>query len=653
MKNRDILHRNYKLDKQNYTSEVTYRLEKKRVKSLMSDKMKEHYKNEFVKNKGNIKGMWNVIDKIIPKSRKGKGLLDEENQDSLEKAEEFNKYFAEIGEIAFNKSQEQIHQNADLTNNQAPLSNSTAKFRPQPVDLNSLILVIKHLKPTNSYGSDGMPYRFIIDSLPVTVYYILIIINTSIVTGVHTDHWKKPLVVPTYKSGDTDSIVNYRPICLLPILSKILEKIVAIQLLDHLESNKLLNNAQHGFRQNLSTETALLTVTNSLYENIEKKKISLLILLDLSKAFDSVSHPILLNKMSMLNIDLFWFENYLKNRLQSVRLGSIFSSPIEIRFGVPQGSILGPILFIILINDMLQHIHNCLLVGYADDTQLLLEGDPDNIDDLISRGESVFMEAKTYFNTNGLLLNENKTQFILFGTRQNLSKIPNNIEMKFGNVSIKQSDKIKNLGIIMDSCLTFNYHIDELIKKVTGTLIFLNRVWDRFQPECRVMAVQALILSVLNYCLPVWGSTSKTQMNRVQKVLNFAARIAIGGAKKHDHVTPIFEKLKWLKIKPRFMYSICLIIFKSINNILPEWVFSLPTIREIRENRVNTRHQENLFIPRTTTDIGARNIKVLGPKLWNKLPSDIIDCHSINLFKSRLMQYLLNTQNSPESNLDV
>ena len=181
MKNRDTLHRNYKLDKQNYTSEVTYRLEKKRVKSLMSDKMKEHYKNEFVKNKGNIKGTWNVIDKIIPKSKKGKGLLDEENQDSLKKAEEFNKYFAEIGEIAFNKSQEQIPQNADLTNNQAPLSNSTAKFRPQPVDLNSLILVIKHLKPTNSYGSDGMPYRFIIDSLPVTVFYILIIINTSIV----------------------------------------------------------------------------------------------------------------------------------------------------------------------------------------------------------------------------------------------------------------------------------------------------------------------------------------------------------------------------------------------------------------------------------------------------------------------------------------
>ena len=644
MKNRDVLHREYKLDKQNSTAKLAYRQEKKRVNSLMSNKMKDYYRGEFTKNKGNIKGTWNVIEKIIPKNKKDEGVLYD--VDLSKKAEEFNKYFAEVGENAFNKSQEHISHNANLTTNPLLLSNITAKFRPQPIDINSLILVIKHLKPTNSFGSDGMPYRFIIDSLPITIFYILVIINTSIVTGVHTEHWKRHLVVPIHKNGDTNSIVNYRPICLLPLLSKILEKVVAIQLLDYLESNKLLNNAQHGFRPNLSTETALLKVTNSIYENIEKKKISLLLLLDLSKAFDSVSHQILLNKMSILNIDLFWFENYLNNRFQSVRLGSIISSPIEIRFGVPQGSILGPILFIIFINDILQYIHNCLLVGYADDTQLLLEGDPDNLDDLISRGENVFTQAKAYFNTNGLLLNENKTQFIFFGTRQNLSRIPDNIEIKFGNESIEQSHKVKNLGIFMDSYLTFHFHIDELIKKVTGTLIFLNRVWDRFQPECRVMAVQALILSALNYCLSVWGSTSKIQINRVQKLLNFAARIAIGGAKKHDHVSPIFEKLKWLKMKSRFIYNICLLVFKSRNCILPEWCLPLPTMREVRDNSLNTRYRDNLFVPRTITDTGARNFNVLGPKLWNELPHDITNCTSFNLFKTRLMQHLLDNQNS-------
>ena len=198
----------------------------------------------------------------------------------------------------------------------------------------------------------------------------------------------------------------------------------------------------------------------------------------------------------------------------------------------------------------------------------------------------------------------------------------------------------------MDSCLTFHSHIDELIKKVTGTLIFLNRVRDRFQPECRVMAVQALILSILNYCLPIWGSTNKTQLNRVQKLLNFAARIAVGGAKKRDHVSPIFEKLKWLKMKPRFIYTICVLVFKSKNNILPEWLFPLPTVGEARDNLVNTRRQDSLYVPRMTTDTGARNLCVIGPIYWNQLPNDISNCQSLSIFKTRLMQYLFTNQNS-------
>ena len=654
MKKRDALNKEFKLNKQNNIAELNYRQEKKRVNSLLSDKKKNHYRNEFIKNKGNMKGTWKVIDKIIPKCKKSTREIVDEDHDLHSKAEDFNKYFAAVGENAYKESQEQIINNPNLINSQPSLGiSATDKFRPQPIDINSLILIIKHLRPTNSYGSDGMPYRFLIDSLPILLYYILIIVNTSIVTGIHTNHWKNPLVVPTFKSGDPDSVSNYRPICLLPILSKILEKVIAIQLMDYLESNKLLTNAQHGFRPNLSTETALLKITNTIYENTENKKISLLILLDLSKAFDSVSHPILLNKMSLLNIDAFWFDDYLKNRFQSVRHGPILSSPIEIRFGVPQGSILGPILFIILINDILQFIHDCLLVGYADDTQLLLEGDPNNLDDLIDRAKNVFIQAKRYFNTNGLLLNENKTQFIFFGSKQYLSRIPDNIEILFGNAPIKQSKKVKNLGIYMDNGLTFHCHIDEISKKVIGTLIFLNRVWDRFQPECRVMAVQALILSTLNYCLLVWGSTNKTQLNRVQKLLNFAARVAIGGAKKRDHVSPLFEKLKWLKMESRFIYKICILIFKSKNNILPEWFLPLPTVSETRNNLVNTRHQDDLYVPRTITNTGARNLNVIGPKYWNQLPKDITDCRSFSIFKTRLMQYLFNNQNLQVSQIHL
>ncbi|MEL6988474.1 MAG: reverse transcriptase family protein [Bacteroidota bacterium] len=329
---------------------------------------------------------------------------------------------------------------APVSHNQSSsLLNEADKFRPQPIDINTLILVIKSLKFTNSCGPDKMPFRFLIDSLPVMVFYVLVIVNTSIVTGNYPTTWKTPEVIPIHKNGDPLDVGNYRPISLLPILSKILEKVIANQLTDFLESNRLLANNQHGFRPCLSTETALLTITNKIYENIENKKVSLLLLLDLSKAFDSVNHQILLEKLSKLHIDSFWFKNYLTNRFQSVRLGSIISSPHEINFGVPQGSVLGPPLFSVYINDLHQYIQNCLLVNYADDTQMLLEGDPKQINIFLDRAENVLIAASNYFSKNGLLLNEKKTQFIIFGSRQYIAQLPEDINIRFGNNLLSQS----------------------------------------------------------------------------------------------------------------------------------------------------------------------------------------------------------------------
>ena len=267
------------------------------MKNIIYLSKTKYFKDQFFKCKGNIKGTWDVIKKIIPENKKSFGLLGDTEAELKNKVEEFNKHFAMMGENAFRKSQENTVDPNLLINNQPSLPlNHSRKFRPQPVDINTLLLTIKSLKTTNSFGSDGIPFRFLIDSLPVTIYYILIIVNTSIVTGVYPDLWKHSYVSPVFKSGDAENIGNYRPISLLPILSKISEKIVANQLTDFLENNKLLAENQHGFRPNLSTETALLTVTNKIYENIENRKISLLLLLDLSKAFGSVNHEILVEK---------------------------------------------------------------------------------------------------------------------------------------------------------------------------------------------------------------------------------------------------------------------------------------------------------------------------------------------------------------------
>ncbi len=270
------------------------------------------------------------------------------------------------------------------------------RCRPQPVDVNTVILTIKHLNITCSVGSDGIPLRFLEDALYVIVFYKTCIINSSLVTGKFPTQWKHANVIPVFKSGDINVVNNFRPISLLPILSKNLEKTVANQLQCYLESKQLLSSSQHGFRLRLSTETALTVITNEIYNNMDQKIISLLTLCDLSKAFDSVSHTILLMKCKKLNIDNFWFDNYLNNRTMSVRLKDVTSKEQNVNYGVPQGSILGPILFGIYVNDLSEHV-NSFIVQYADDTQLLHTGTVDNIYQLIKDTESTRKQCKRYF----------------------------------------------------------------------------------------------------------------------------------------------------------------------------------------------------------------------------------------------------------------
>ena len=521
-------------------------------------------------------------------------------------------------------------------------SDQTSKFRPKPVTVTTVILTIKHLRETNAIGADGIAFRFVKDSLPVICFYLMIIINTSIVTGLFPLLWKHGLINPTFKSGDIDEVSNFRPISLLSILSKVLEKIVTNQLMEYLESNRLLSNSQHGFRINLSTETALMQVTDKIYNNIDENKITLLTLCDLSKAFDSVNHKILLKKLIDHHIDTFWFEDYLSYRTQSVRIGKTISSKLNVPFGVPQGSILGPILFLIFVNDMKNVTTNCLLVQYADDSQFIHTGTTNNLQELIRSAENTMKEAKHYFDSNGLMINTKKTQCIFIGSRQNISKIPEETKINCSGDEIIPSKFVKNLGVHMDRYMLFDKHIDEMHKKTMGTLIYLNRIKDRIERDVRIKVVQALALSLINYCSKIWGTTSKTQIQRVQKLQNFAAKIAIGNVRKYDHVTPHIKELKWLKIEQKCLYDTCIFVYKILRKQIPSWLLKLTTVRNV--NPVMTRQQNDLFIPRTRTYTGARDTAVRGPMLWNNLPNLVKDGCSLGVFKNKLKEHYLSSQ---------
>ena len=367
-----------------------------------------------------------------------------------------------------------------------------------------------------------------------------------------------------------------------------------------------------------------------------------MILCDLSKAFDSVSHQILLDKLGLVNVDCFWFDDYLKNRKQSVKIGKHISDSCLIEYGVPQGSILGPILFLIYVNDMSTLDLQCTLVQYADDCQFIIKGKVENINEMTSKADHILMKAKRYFDENGLLINPQKTQCIFIGSRQNIARIPNNVHLNFEGNKIVPSLSVKNLGVHFDRFMAFDIHIEAMRKKVMGILFYLNRIKNNIPLTTRILVIQSLSLSIINYCIKIWGTTNSTQLKQVQKLQNFAARIALGNIRKYDHITPHINKLKWLKINNKYIFDVCMYIFKVTRNQLPNWLLTLPTVREY--NSRITRQLNNLLVPPTRTITGEKAIEVRGPKLWNNLPEEIRNSNSLSSFKSKLKKHLLESQ---------
>ena len=279
-------------------------------------------------------------------------------------------------------------------------------------------------------------------------------------------------------------------------------------------------------------------------------------------------------------------------------------------------------------------IQDCILVQYADDSQILVTGTINELNNLIAKAEGVLEMARHYFQINGLNINESKTKYIFIGSRQYISQIPENTVINFNGFAIEKSVNVKNLGVYFDKFLLFDGHIDAVCRKVNGTLIYLNRIKDRFDNEMRGMVVQSLAISILNYCLKIWGSTTKQQLQRIQKLQNFAAKVIDGKAKKYDHASPILNHLQWLTVKQKINFDLCVVIFKILHNLLPPWLFNLVRVGDRRSRQ--TRFNNDLFVSRTNTDLGNRAFVVQGPSVWNKLPNHLKQITNINSFKINL-----------------
>ncbi len=481
--------------------------------------------------------------------------------------------------------------------------------------------------------------------LPVAEQPLLNIINSSLSLGHVPKPFKLAVIKPLIKKPKLDpcELANYRPISNLPFMSKILEKVVSAQLCSFLQKKKdIYEEFQSGFRPRHSTETALVKITNDLLLASDKGCISLLVLLDLSAAFDTIDHDILIDRLQnytgVRGQALRWFRSYLSDRYHFVYLNGESSQLSPVKYGVPQGSVLGPLLFSLYMLPLGNIIrkYGISFHCYADDTQLYISTKPDETSKLSKLTECV-KNIKDWMTSNFLLLNSDKTEILLVGPKNSTQNLLDyNLQLDGCTVT---SSTVKNLGVILDSNLSFENHISNVTKTAFFHLRNISKLRNMLSVSDAEKLVHAFMTSRLDYCNALLGGCPASSINKLQIVQNAAARV-LTRSRKYDHITPILQSLHWLPIKFRISYKILLLAYKALNDLAPAYLTNL--LSRYNPNRsLRSQNSGLLVVPRIAKSTkGGRTFSYLAPKLWNSLPENVRGSDTLSLFKSRLKTHL-------------
>ena len=549
-----------------------------------------------------------------------------------------------------------LYDNVNMIPNDIPLLN----FSNTPVTCTEILETLKLLQPKLSQDFNGLS-MYLVKKLSFQLAKPLChLINLSFSTGVVPTQLKIAKIIPIFKSGDPLCMDNYRPISLLSCFSKIFEKIACIRLSIFLENNKLLSDNQFGFRSNHSTVHPMLKFMNHVSNALNKKKHCIAIFCDLRKAFDTVDHEILFKKLERLGIcgsTLKWFKSYLSERKQFVSIDGVLSDLLEILIGVPQGSILGPILFLIYVND-LPEWSNLLALLFADDTTLLASDD--NIDDLILHVNSEFKKIVTFFRAHKLSLHPEKTQFILFtnSTIVKQKNIPLVINMNNHTLdnpglifpmqrisSSSDTPAVKFLGIYFDPDLNFKIQIRNISSKISKSLFILRRAKTFLSEKALKTLYYSLIHCHLIYGIHIWSSTAQSNLKELVLKQKNAIRI-ITSSKYNSHTSPLFKQSKILPFESLVMFFKLQFMSKYVQGLLPSTFNNVWLKRESwrADNfTFSLRNSEDLYIPTALLSQTERQPLFLFPRLWSEFDVPAIKIiRNVTEFNVALKEHLLN-----------
>lgn len=539
-------------------------------------------------------------------------------------ANDFNLYFASLG-----------------VQNQSVIPGHTyfhdIKFNSKsiylrPVTDSEIINIAKTFKNKQCAGEDQIPLFLLKKCISAFAKPLSNIINKSMNQGKYPDQLKVSLVLPIHKKSDKDLIQNYRPISLLSSFSKFFERVVYNRILDFFHSCNLFASFQHGFLNKKSVETAIFDYTEKILDALERRELACGLFLDLSKAFDSLDHNLLLAKLhryGIRGVALSWCESYLEGRSQRVVLrgdiGETYSEKLSTDLGVPQGSILGPLLFIIYVNDLPVAIANPSnsMISYADDNSLLITGK--TFQDVASLGDIQFMELEKWYEKNSLMLNRDKTKCLLFRTIYNKNIFPSYLNLNFQHIDI--TDNTKLLGIFIDSNMSWQTHIENLYKKLSSVCYALRILTKYLDFSAVKTAYYGNFYSLMKYGIIFWGQS--IHFNEILKIQKKAIRIILKLGYR-DSCRGIFKKYKLLTATGVYVYECILFLRKHLYLFEPNLV----------EHDYDTRNIELYRYP-----LHKLSIKEKGPfysclKFYNLLPKHIKGVSLFPEFKKSVFEYI-------------
>ena len=604
-------HRNklYKLFKKNPLTVTwdAFKTQRNRVTALQR-KAKKEYFHRLIWNKADPSTLWNTL-KAAGVSSSPQENWSCFNMNSTSVADTLNTHFVSISSAA-----------ASGTWRPSPPALSTPP--PSTLSLASTTPAwceetLASLKTRCSIGLDGIPSFALKAGRSVISYPLSSILNSSISSAIFPAPWKCAWVKPLHKGGDRVSPSNYRPISLLPVCSKLLEKCVQQQLSSHFLENDLLFPFQSGFRPTHSTQTLLLHCLDEWYKALDRKQYIGVVFLDITKAFDTVDHYMLLSKLSQLGLSpsaASWFKSYLSHRSQVTRVDDSYSSPGFPTSGVPQGSVLGPSLFSAFINDLPSVLPPDSVVLFADDTAIYIINS--NLSSLNASLQKCLDAANLWMARNGLRLNENKTKCMLIHSSK--AKAESGLDIHIDDVTVEQVRSLKYLGVVLNDTLTWSDHVDMVCGKVNRSLNLLRRLsW--FLPRSLLFTfLKSYILPHFDYCDVVWSGCNLGESRRLDVLLNFACKVVLR-RQRDSSSTAALQELGLTNLTSRRKLHIAQCVFRCLSCQSPPYLTRLfPSVSSHHNTRSSSTSQLNLPLLRTST--GQKAFSFAGASLWRTLP---------------------------------